>query len=183
MGCAARWREQALRNPRRRHLGRRRLSPLRSPRRPCLRRRHYRPDELRLPPRLRLRRRRLFLVFVAIDFCSIDDVELHVLQAIGDGLEDFWIDDIFRENLVKVVKGEVFLLLREFDQLTDFFLNFRSIDDFLAFCLWLSGSSFFSWSYFLSCWLGCLSCFDSWLLNDSFFGNLSCDLLWRGFFS
>jgi hypothetical protein len=38
--------------------GRLRHPPRRHSRRLCLRRRQYRPDDLRLPPRLRLRRRR-----------------------------------------------------------------------------------------------------------------------------
>ena len=69
-----------------------------------------------------------FLVLEAVDFRGVDDVELHVAQALHDRLDIVRIDEIVREDFVDVVVGQVFLFLGEFDQFADFFLNFRRID-------------------------------------------------------
>ena len=69
-----------------------------------------------------------FLVFEAVDFRGVDDVELHVAEALHDRLDIVRIDKVVGEDLVDVVVGQVFLFLGELDEFADLFLNFRGVD-------------------------------------------------------
>ena len=73
-----------------------------------------------------------FFVFVSINLGSIDDIKLHVAQALHDGLYVIGIDKIVWENLVDVVVGKVVLFLGELDEFADFFLDFRGVDPALV---------------------------------------------------
>ncbi len=68
------------------------------------------------------------LVFEPIDLRGVDDVELHVAEALHDRLDVIGIDEVVGEDLVDVIVGEIFLLLSEFDKLTDFLLDLRGVD-------------------------------------------------------
>ena len=70
----------------------------------------------------------LFLVLETIHLGGIDDVELHVAEALHDGLDVLGIDEVVGQDLVDVIVGEVFLLLGEFDELADLFLDLRGVD-------------------------------------------------------
>ena len=72
------------------------------------------------------------LVFVAVDFGSIDDVELHVPETLHDRFDVVRIDKVVGQNLVDVVVSQVVLFFRELDELTDFFLDFRSVNPALS---------------------------------------------------
>ena len=67
-------------------------------------------------------------IFEAIHLGCIDDIELHRAQLLHDGLDVIRINDVVRQNLVDVIVGEIFLLFRKFDQLTDFLLNLRGVN-------------------------------------------------------
>ena len=69
-----------------------------------------------------------FLVLEAVDLRGIDDIELHVAQALHDRLDIVRIDKVVGEDLVDVVVGQVFLFLGELDEFADLFLDFRRID-------------------------------------------------------
>ena len=69
-----------------------------------------------------------FLILESVDFRGVDDVELHVAQALHDRLDIVRIDKVVGEDLVDVVVGQVFLFLGELDEFADLFLNFRRID-------------------------------------------------------
>ena len=69
-----------------------------------------------------------FLVFVAVDFGGINDVKLHVAQALHDGFDIFGFDQIIGQDVIDVIKGQVFLLLRQLDEFADLLLNLRSVD-------------------------------------------------------
>ena len=67
-------------------------------------------------------------VFVAIDLGGVDNVELHVAEALHDGLDVIGIDEVVGEDFVDVVVGEVVLLFGELDEFADLFLDFRGVD-------------------------------------------------------
>jgi hypothetical protein len=68
------------------------------------------------------------LVLVAVHFGGVDDVELHVAEALHDGLDIIGIDEVVGENVVDVVEGQVVLFLGEFDEFADLLLDFRRVD-------------------------------------------------------
>ena len=65
---------------------------------------------------------------ISIYFGGINDIECHATQAFHDALVILGIDDVVGKSVIDVVESQVALLLGKFDQITDLFLNFRSID-------------------------------------------------------
>ena len=55
----------------------------------------------------------LLSVFVAIDFGGFDDVDLHSPQLRENGIQFFGIGDGFRQRIIKIIKRDVALLLRQ----------------------------------------------------------------------
>ena len=72
------------------------------------------------------------LVLEAIDLGGVDDVELHVAEAIEDRFHVGGIDEVLGEDLVDVVVSEIVLLLGELDELAHLLLDLGSIDAALA---------------------------------------------------
>lgn len=80
-------------------------------------------------------------VLKTIDFGGVDDVELHLAETIQDGADVIFLNEVFREDFVNIVVGEIFLLLGQLDEFADLFLNLRGIDAvFGFFALGLRGS-------------------------------------------
>lgn len=69
-----------------------------------------------------------FFIFVAVDFGGVDDVELHVAEAFHDRLDVLGVDEVVGEDVVDVVKGQVFLFFGEFDEFADFLLDLGGVD-------------------------------------------------------
>ena len=70
----------------------------------------------------------LLSVLESVHVGGVDDVDLETAQAVHDGIHLIRVVDAIRESFVEVVKGEVALLLCEFDEILDLLLKLRLVE-------------------------------------------------------